>query len=112
MQAVGGFTHLIDDDWYILKRAAALGTGVHLVLFNPDPETEDEFSRDEAAWLVYRNSLVSKMQEMGAIQGAIVSEQRGDQRHARLKDLTARLREVEQESIRSFVHLYDRSPAR
>ena len=112
MQSVGGFTHLIDDDWYILKRSAALSNGVHIILFNPDPETEEEFLRDEAAWLLYRKSLILKMQEMGETQAAIVSEGGSKPQSARLQELTARLRGAEEECARKLLHLYDMEPNR
>jgi len=44
---------------YMLKRSAALSNGLHLVLFNPDSETEAEFARDEANWRAYRHVVYS-----------------------------------------------------
>ena len=113
VQAVGGFTHLVDDDWYILKRSAALSNGVHLILFNPDSEAEEEYLRDEAAWILYRKSLVPLMQQMGATQAAIVHG-RGSTRPAspaQLEEWAVQLRKLEEEGIRKFLHLYDMEPS-
>jgi hypothetical protein len=41
----------------MLKKSAALGNGLQIILFNPDHETEAEFVKDEAQWHPYRRAV-------------------------------------------------------
>ena len=107
VQAMGGWACAVDDDWYMLKRAAALGTGMHLVLFNPDPDTEAEYKDDAKKWLAYRQALLAQVSKMGALQLAIRSGNEGIAQAA-----ADELRRVEEAALPQLLHLHDWEPSR
>ncbi|MGB1596758.1 MAG: PDZ domain-containing protein, partial [Promethearchaeia archaeon] len=107
VQAMGGWACAVDDDWYMLKRAAALGTGMHLVLFNPDPDTEAEYKDDAKKWLAYRQALLAQVSKMGALQLAIRSGNEGMAQAA-----ADELRRVEEAALPQLLHLHDWEPSR
>jgi hypothetical protein len=130
VSALEGLTHAIDDDWYILKRYAANiapPSGLHLLLFNPDHETEAEYKQDYKNWRELRSLIVCGMQELARLQRNMLRHkiacdvglvlpyhpqpnERGDTL-LELRGMQEEMRGLEEELVPKMLHLYLMEPA-